>query len=643
MIVDQLESHAAEDGRVRRSARLRWIGGEFRLWAEVPDGFQPPEEDATALLLVALPLALYRGEDLQLDGAVSAQTLRQTERIQTILAAWDPAVRRCRVRVAHELALRQAADGNGCLLSRGVDSMYSAIASHTPPLTHLVFCDTLTPLQSQRVRIEERRIVEKLASLIGLPVLRISTNLRDPGAQLIDYQDMHGAGIAFMAHSLSGGLGRVVVPSGLTYAVAGPAGSHPLLDPLFGSEWLVLDHHGLELGRTGKLEAILEHCPELLAHLKVCYTEASVGNCGGCRKCLWTMIALQAAGALEHASLFPAEIDLDGLALLRVAGLPLTEFWMQAAESLGDAPEDRRVREAVRRMLHRSVRPSLPDRARGALAWIAGTSEHAAPYWSTSPSGHFRHQTNAAIAALRAGKPYPYGVESATPQPSPAWSVGPLEPDWGPPLSPSSAHVGLLRMLDARGRRHRYAAGVIAPIDGLVRIGELGALLRDPGDGRVPVWISAEGRVSTDSYDPSPAPLAARTVFRWTLAPLSWRRLASRTSLLRELLRRATDARDAVCRAGLLTASDAPSAAPVLVGYLRRSPQEGAVALYSAIHPVNADQLLSTDASESSDLGYNAPVLLGFLEADAPASGTLGVSRPRVPWASRLGAGRARA
>ena len=632
LIVDQLQSRTTA-GRVERSARLRWIGGELRLSIEVPEGFEAPEDDATGFMLIALPLALYRGEDLQVDGAVSRLTLRQTERIQAIYASWDPVVRRCRVRVAAELPPRETPAGHGCLLSRGIDSMYSATSAHDTALTHLVFCDTLAPLQGARLRAEELELVEAAAELIGLPLLRISTNLRDARSQLIDYQDLHGAGIAFMAHALGGGLGRLVVPSGLTYSVAGPAGSHPLLDPLFASESLALDHHGLELGRPGKVAALVARRPELLAYTKACQSEETNANCGRCRKCIWTMVALQAAGGLGLASMFPPEIDLDALSRLRVVGLPLSLFWMQAAESLGESPEERRVREAVRRMLRRSARPSPTERASAALDWLRGDREHPAAYLSTSPSAHFRVQTNAVFAALRSGTPYPCGIESATPQPAPAWSVGPLEEDWGPPLRPSGSLVGLLRLLDLRGRRHRYLAGPGAPPEGAVRVGELGALLRDPGAGCVPAWIGADGRLSTDGYRPGAPELRSRTVARWVLAPLRWAEAGSTASRLRELVRRSGDAVTAL--RGEEPRAELRGAAPA--GYLDGEDAEGRLALYSSIHPVNGDQLLSADPSECTDLGYNAPVLLGYLQASAPASGSLAVSRALIPWASRFG------
>jgi hypothetical protein len=633
VIVDELHARST-DGRVESSARLRWVGGEFRLKIEVPEGFQPAEGDATAHMLAALPLALYRGEDLYVDGSVSALTLRQTERIQSIYASWDPAVRRCLVRARAELPVRVPAQSHGCLLSRGVDSIYSALVPHDRPLTHLIFCDTLMPLQEASARQHELAIVEELAKLIGLPLLRISTNLRDPAAQMIDYLDMHGAGVAFMAQSLSGGLGRVVIPSGLSYSVAAPLGSHPLLDPLFGSEWLELDHHGLELGRPGKAARIAALRPDLLPYIKVCYAENTVGNCGVCRKCLWTMISLQAAGALGQASLFPDEIDLDALRAVRPTELVQRLWWMQAAESLGDSAEDRAVHKAISHALRRCARPSLRERASGTLAWLKGQRERADLSWSASPSAMYRNHTNAAIAVLRKGVSSPYGIEAATPQPMPAFSVGPLPADWQPPPEPDSTLLGLMRLLDPASRRHRYAAGAIPPYPGAARVAELGALLLEPEEGRIPVWITAEGLLYTDAYKPTPRALDARVALRWVLAPERWRELASLHARTTETLRRTVDVASALRhrrdRLGALSPVEA-------VGYLHPDPGEGRLPLFSWLHPVNGDQLLGTSEDMGGKLGYCAASLIGFLQDAAPTSGTLLGTTPTIPWASRFG------
>ncbi len=477
MIVDRLEQQELED-RVERSARLRWVGGEFRLRVAVPAESAAPEGDASAWLVAALPLALHRHEDLYVDGEVSPLLLSRLEEIQAVYASFDASVRRCQVRVSAAVEPRGAGSGVACMFSRGVDSMFSATRRREPALTHLVFCDTMEPIMDERVRAEELRLAREAAAAIGLPLVWVSMNLRDPGAQMIDYQDYHGAGLATLALSLAGGFGRTVIPSGATYALAGPQGSHPLLDPLFSTESVTVEHDSVAQPRPGKVRFLARERPELLRYLKVCQMENRPDNCGRCRKCMWTMIALQSAGALERAEGFPDEIDLATIRELRLGHFIQRAFWNEAVGALGDGERDRAVREAVLSYpLRRSARPSLPDRARAAWEWLRGRRTSPDPTWSSSTSGHLRGWTNSAIALMRDGRPHRYGLVFASPQPEPVWSTGPLPGDWTPPPEPPPERIGLLRLIDRPAQRHRYAAGWLPPLAGAERVGELGALL----------------------------------------------------------------------------------------------------------------------------------------------------------------------
>jgi hypothetical protein len=73
-------------------------------------------------------------------------------------------------------------------------------------------------------------------------------------------------------------------------------------------------------------------------------------------------------------------------------------------------------------------------------------------------------------------------------------------------------------------------------------------------------------------------------------------------------------------------------------GWLYAEAGDGRLALYGAVHPVTGDQLLSTERWEPVDAGFAGVTLLGYLRAEAPVTGLLGLHRlPAVPWASRLG------
>jgi hypothetical protein len=73
------------------------------------------------------------------------------------------------------------------------------------------------------------------------------------------------------------------------------------------------------------------------------------------------------------------------------------------------------------------------------------------------------------------------------------------------------------------------------------------------------------------------------------------------------------------------------------VGWLHATGGSGRAELWAAAHPVLDDVLLSTDRDEPGDLGYGAPVMLGFVERRAPVTGSIGAAEVSIPWARRWG------
>ncbi len=213
------------------------------------------------------------------------------------------------------------------------------------------------------------------------------------------------------------------------------------------------------------------------------------------------------------------------------------------------------------------------------------------------------------------------------------------------PLQPREAEtgthvlglVGLTRAVDRQHRRHRVAVGALAPG---TPAGELGALLERPHAGAVPLWVSPDGFVQTDGHRVAPGRPSPKEAVRWTLAPLHWRGPWSATPRARATARRALDAAAAVLR-GSDRVPSTPQEAPS--GYLFRDPGPARIALYAAVHPVVADQLLTTHPREAIDMGYRDVTLLGYIAAQAPVTGELGPRAAEVPWASRFGLDAARA
>jgi hypothetical protein len=207
-----------------------------------------------------------------------------------------------------------------------------------------------------------------------------------------------------------------------------------------------------------------------------------------------------------------------------------------------------------------------------------------------------------------------------------------------PRVAPTSAETtawlrGLVRGIDGAAGRHRVALGAIPR--STKAAWELGALLdRDPGGG-IPVWIDSDGRLHTPDYVPTRHPFNARRTLRWAAAPAAWQGFGRAAPRARSIARRSLEAlRFTLVRPGLGTAP-IPRGAPQ--AWLLSEAGRDRIAIFSAVHAVRGDQLVTRDPSESRELGYDSIRILGYALSLAPVTGTLAPPSVAIPWGSRFG------
>ena len=196
---------------------------------------------------------------------------------------------------------------------------------------------------------------------------------------------------------------------------------------------------------------------------------------------------------------------------------------------------------------------------------------------------------------------------------------------------PAAGLRGLIRAVDARRWRHVYSFGDLG--NGEDEPAELGAVLATSGPDRAAVWLEGDGRVVTEAYDAVATRPRLAAAIRWILAPLRWRdtgRLPGRARRVQSRLRRWLGRASAKRRSEPLRDRE-------VVGYLHTTAGVARLPLFSAIHPITGDQLLSTRRNEADELGYRDPTRLGYLVAAAPVTRVLGWQRTLLPWAYRLG------
>jgi hypothetical protein len=258
-----------------------------------------------ALLAFLLPVAMATGSRFAIKDEVDERLMRSQARVQEVLTFWFRNLKR--VSVDAPTVRRQPRPNVSSFFSGGVDSSYTAL-KHRSELTQLVFVHGFDTHQDQEaLRAEISRRLGGAADTLGIPLVEISTNLRDVTDRYFGWAFYHGAALAGISHMLDSRIS--IVPATHTYADVFEWGSHPLLDPLWSSGSVHVEHDGANVSRTEKIRTIVRD-RDALGWLRVCYRNPDQAyNCGRCEKCVRTMLSLHALGALEQAPTFPNDID----------------------------------------------------------------------------------------------------------------------------------------------------------------------------------------------------------------------------------------------------------------------------------------------------------------------------------------------
>jgi hypothetical protein len=409
MRVDDLRHDGGE-----RSVRIAWEGGESRLCVAVPAELAVEGDDLTQFVPIALMLAMRRGEPLGVDGAVSSTLLATLPTVQEMLSAWCPTFTRVPVRVGEIAAAVAPAEGRACCFSRGVDSTYSAARPRPPgeELTHLVYCDGLDPSYSAATSEARIAAAHAAASVVGLPLIVTRTNSAEVLFHVIDHADSYGAALAMVALSLAPAIGRFAIAPSRDYNSLVPRGAHPLLDPLWSSDRLMVSHDSMALDRPGKVRWLVENRPDLSPHLHVCWETDAAANCGRCMKCTTTALLLEIAGGLEQAGSLPPQVDLDAIRRSRDGSWNSRVGQNDIYRAIPPGPEFDDIRAAIAEVIRESARMPVSD--------------------DPSPHGIFRHQARLQYAVLNGE---PYTAMSSGPRAEPP-EVGPLSGGWPPRRDP---------------------------------------------------------------------------------------------------------------------------------------------------------------------------------------------------------------
>lgn len=358
----------SQAGGAAISAQVTIAGRCSEVYISASEG--PLSGRADPFLPLALLPAMKLGAPLHIDAAVSPRLLRHVVQIQDIVNAWSPGFVPVPITAAGASATgveAAAPAGVAAFFSGGVDSSYTVLKRQAE-LTHLILVRGF----DMRLQNEARwqlitPPLRRAAASLGKTLIEIETNAR---ALLDDYCDWgaHGCGpaLAAVALALSPVIQRAYVAASYPYGSHAPAGSTPLLDPRWSSDQVEIVHDGAEANRWQKLESLVASGPAL-EWLRVCNRNVgSLYNCCRCRKCMETMVYLDAAGVSPPSRTFALPLDLDELARSKIDAddAVFSELLIAAINKLGAPPH---VEAAVRTGL-----PAAPPPASGVAAADAG-------------------------------------------------------------------------------------------------------------------------------------------------------------------------------------------------------------------------------------------------------------------------------
>lgn len=327
-------------------------------------------EDATAFVATMLLPGLKDGEAVSTDGSVSKKFLKNTTRVMSLLSSWDKSFKKVEVSAKKLKADTAHGKAVGVFFSGGVDSFYTYL-KHRKDITHFILVHGFDIAETNSELFEKTaHHIGIIAKEEGKELVTVKTNIRKVIEKSVLWDWGHGSALGAIALLFRPLFAKVFIAGALSYDQLFPYGTHPELDPLWGTETLTLVHDGNERDRRDKVIDVISHSELALNHLHVCpQNEKGIYNCGKCFKCLWTKMVLICAGSLDKAKTFDNTIDLE-----RVSKMYYNyalNYHMQAESALRKLQELNRepaLQQAIRLSLERSKRKPLKKRFSDAVA-----------------------------------------------------------------------------------------------------------------------------------------------------------------------------------------------------------------------------------------------------------------------------------
>lgn len=317
------------------------------------------ENPESYLAAALLPSMKCGGEGIKIKGDMSQKFISNVSTIQDIYSMWDTSLSRVRIKTEKPVIKKNNPSGKrvGAFFSGGVDSFYTFL-KHQDQITDLIFVHGFDIRLSDTVLRKKVSLkIREIASNFGKNLIEIETNIRELLNPYIHWQLAYGAALAAVGHLLYPHLHRIFIPTNHTYVDIMPGGSHPVLDPLWGSETLSFINDGCEATRVKKV-SLVSNYEIALQSLRVCWKNPnSEYNCGRCEKCLRTMINLEVSHALHDCKTFDKTLDIKRVSKIVALSENVRSYVRENLDALENSQGNQDLKKALQKVLNRPLWP----------------------------------------------------------------------------------------------------------------------------------------------------------------------------------------------------------------------------------------------------------------------------------------------
>lgn len=275
-------------------------------------------------LIVLLPVAMFFGEDLQVEAVVSEELLYTLEEYKRVLIFWRPEwfANSIITTSAQKKDKPVVPDNRGvmCSFSGGADSMYT-LQQHLPVaqkeqlVKQVTYCLHLEHWDGPQLdaATNDTKVThfDSMLKALDVTLVSVKTNVKEfhnfnnDLAMAMTYS----AAIVGVASCFSPFIKEFLFSADNTHDFGFYSTINHTVVPLFSHSSFRTIVHGPSVRKIDKLKSLSDWQPSH-AHLLVCFAKPNgMKNCGTCIKCCHTMTALDMLGTLDRYQTFPHKVD----------------------------------------------------------------------------------------------------------------------------------------------------------------------------------------------------------------------------------------------------------------------------------------------------------------------------------------------